>query len=508
MRNLEVQIGQLSNDLKARPQGSFPWHTEVPKRDGKEQCKAVTLRSGLSYERPKMPVEVEKPSTSIQNSPSEAEKEKTTSGEGEASGASSQENSSFLLIPPFPQILAKKNQETQFRKFLDILKQLHINIPLLDALEQMPNYAKFLKDIVSRKKKLGEHEMVAMTKCSSEAVGSPLPIKCKDPDSFTIPCSIGGKNLGRALCDLGASINLMPLSVFKELGIGEARPTTVTLQLADRSIKKPEGKIKDKFHVDKFIFPADFIILDCKADLDVPIILGRPFLATGDTIFNVRKGEITMKVNNEEVKFNVLDAMKLPGDLEEWAKVIVYTDHSALKYLFAKKDAKPRLIRWILLLQEFDTEVRDCKGTENQVADHLSRLESPLQEGQAEIREQFVDEQLLRIENVSWYADIANYLVSRIIPHEFSRQQVKKFLHDVRYYRWDEPFLYKLGPDGILRKCVAEEEQKAILEACHMSPYGGHFDGQKTTAKVLQSGFLWPTLFRDAHSFAQVCDKC
>ncbi|XP_022155224.1 uncharacterized protein LOC111022366 [Momordica charantia] len=200
MRNLERQVGQLANDLKARPQGSIPGHTEVPKRYGKEQCKAVTLRSGLSYEGPKMLVEVKKPSTSIQNAPSEAKKEKTTSGEGEASGSSPQKKSSFAPIPPFPQRLAMKNQETQFRKFLDILKQLHINIPLVDALEQMLNYAMFQNDIVSRKKKLGELEMIAMTKCSSEAV---------------------------------------------ELGIGEARPTTVTLQLADRPIKKPEGKMED-----------------------------------------------------------------------------------------------------------------------------------------------------------------------------------------------------------------------------------------------------------------------
>ena len=189
-------------------------------------------------------------------------------------------------------------------------------------------------------------------------------------------------------------------------------------------------------------------------------------------------------------------------------KVIVFTDHSALKYLFAKKDAKPRLIRWILLLQEFDIEVRDRKGTENQVADHLSRLESPLCDDGTVIREQFIDEQLLRVDSVPWYADIANYLVSRIVPYEFNKQQVKKFLNEVRCYRWDEPFLYKLGPDNILRRCVAEEEHEAILDACHMSPYGGHFAGHKTAAKVLQSGFFWPTLFKDAHKFAQVCDKC
>ncbi|KAL5570394.1 hypothetical protein UlMin_026969 [Ulmus minor] len=108
-----------------------------------------------------------------------------------------------------------------------------------------------------------------------------IPPKLKDPGSFTIPCSIGNTYCGRALCDLGASINLMPMSVFKQLGIGDARPTTVTLQLVDRSFAHPEGKIVDVLiRVDKFVFPADFIILDFEADREVPIILGRPFLAT------------------------------------------------------------------------------------------------------------------------------------------------------------------------------------------------------------------------------------
>ncbi|XP_022157244.1 uncharacterized protein LOC111024002 [Momordica charantia] len=186
----------------------------------------------------------------------------------------------------------------------------------------MANYTKFLKDIISRHKKLGEHETVTLTKCSSDALRNPLPVKCKDPGSFTIPCSVGSKNLGRALCDLGARINLMSLSVFKELNIGEARPTTVTLQLADRSIKKPEGKIEDLLvKVDELIFPIDFIILDCEADLEVSMILKRLFLATEDMVFNVRKGEITMKVNDEQVTFNVLDAMLLPDEVEECSTI-------------------------------------------------------------------------------------------------------------------------------------------------------------------------------------------
>ncbi|KAM6556393.1 hypothetical protein CsatB_003412 [Cannabis sativa] len=122
---------------------------------------------------------------------------------------------------------------------------------------------------------------------------SKIPPKLKDLRSFTIPCIIGGRDVGGALCDLGASINLMPMSIFKKLGIGEARPTTVTLQLADRSMAHPEGKIKDVLvQVEKFIFPADFIILDYEADREVPMILGRPFLATGRTLIDVQKGTL------------------------------------------------------------------------------------------------------------------------------------------------------------------------------------------------------------------------
>ncbi|KAH9658480.1 hypothetical protein KPL70_023512 [Citrus sinensis] len=147
---------------------------------------------------------------------------------------------------------------------------------------------------------------------------SKIPQKMKDPGSFTIPCSIGTKYSGKALCDLGASINLMPLSVFKKLGVGEYRPTTVTLQLADRSHAYLERKIEDVLvKVDKFIFLVDFIVLDFKADKEVPIILGRPFLATGKTLIDVQKGELTMRVNDQQVTFNVLDSMKSPDEIED-----------------------------------------------------------------------------------------------------------------------------------------------------------------------------------------------
>src|SRR5262245_4867092 len=220
--------------------------------------------------------------------------------------------------PPFPQRFEKQKQDNQFKRFLDVLKQLHINIPLVEALEQMPSYAKFMKDVLSKKRRFSEFETVALTKECSAILKNKLPPKLKDPGSFTIPCSIGNNYFGQALCDLGSSINLMPLSIFKKLYVGEARPTTVTLQLSDRFITYPEGKIEDVLvKVDKFIFPADFIVLDYEADRDVPIILGRPFLATGRALIDVQKGELTMRVQDEQVTFNVFKTMKSLDEIEE-----------------------------------------------------------------------------------------------------------------------------------------------------------------------------------------------
>ena len=152
----------------------------------------------------------------------------------------------------------------------------------------MPKYAKFLKDIISKKRKLEEHETVMLTEESSTILQKKRPPKLKDQESFTIPCTIGQSYFDRALCDLGASINLMALSVFRKLGLGEVKPTTISLQLADRFIKYPRGVIEDVLvKVDKFIFPTDFIVLDIDEDEEIPLILGRPFLATGRTLIDV-----------------------------------------------------------------------------------------------------------------------------------------------------------------------------------------------------------------------------
>src|SRR3954463_11397236 len=191
------------------------------------------------------------------------------------------------------------------------------------------------------------------------------------------------------------------------------------------------------------------------------------------------------------------------------SKVVIYTDHATIKYLLTKPDLKQRLIRWVLLLQEFDIEIRDKKGSENVVADHLSRLVNVnITNQEAEIKDAFPDEQLFQVQTRPWFADLANHKATGMIPEDFDWNKKKKLLADAKYYVWDDPYLFKIGKDGILRRCVTEEEAQQILWHCHNSPSGGHFNGWRTATKVLQSGFFWPTIFKDAHHHAKSCDKC
>ncbi|CAM8922840.1 unnamed protein product [Rhodiola kirilowii] len=195
------------------------------------------------------------------------------------------------------------------------------------------------------------------------------------------------------------------------------------------------------------------------------------------------------------------------------SKTTVYTDHAAIKYLLSKKDWKPCLIRWVLLLQEFDIDIRDKKGAENLVADHLSRLELrelDREEDQLPMTDSLAGEQLMRIDedHLPWYADFVNFLACGILPPDLSHNQKRKFLSDVKRYFWDDPFLYRLCADDLYRPCVDEDQIPYTLESCHSSQYGGHGAGLKIATKVLQSGFFWPSLFKDAHEFVKACDQC
>ncbi|GJU50100.1 DNA-directed DNA polymerase [Tanacetum coccineum] len=220
---------------------------------------------------------------------------------------------------PFPQRLKKEKEEAQQRKFLQNLKQLQLSIPFTEALAQMPKYAKFLKSLMSNKTRLEEAYTVTMNEICSAVLLNKLPLKEKDPGSFTIPCDIGNLHIDNALADLGANISLMPYSMYEKLGLGEPKPTRMSLELADRSIQYPRGIAKNLLiKVDKFVLPIDFVILDMREDTRIPIILVRPFLATARAMIDVFNKRITLRVGDEEVIFDVDQSIKKsPTDDDE-----------------------------------------------------------------------------------------------------------------------------------------------------------------------------------------------
>ncbi|GAV62969.1 hypothetical protein CFOL_v3_06491, partial [Cephalotus follicularis] len=221
------------------------------------------------------------------------------------------------LVPPFGKKLSRMDE------MMELFKQVQINLPLLDAIRQVPAYAKFLKDLCTTKRKLKTHipKTVHLTEQVSAVLSNKLPPKLKDPGSPLISCKIGNLQLERALLNLGASVNILPSSVYDHFGFGELKPTEVTLQLADRSLKIPKGFIEDVLvKVDEFCFPVDFLVLDMEtSSFGKPqsIILGRPFLATANACINYRSGAMDISFGNKKLRINIFNAALGPQGEED-----------------------------------------------------------------------------------------------------------------------------------------------------------------------------------------------
>ncbi|XP_070032498.1 uncharacterized protein [Nicotiana tomentosiformis] len=751
--------------------GLFPSDTE---KNPKETIKVVSLRSGKTLADPVVKARPEVVSKQTETPVEKKSEEK----KGQNSGVQKEiEESRHMAALPFPQNMRREKLDKYFRRFLEMLKQLYVNIPFTEVLTQMPAYAKFLKEILSSKRKLEETTLVKLNAHCSAILQNKIPPKCGGPRKLHHTMLVGSENFDKALCDSGASINLMPLSVFRKLEdeLGVIKLIPVSLQLAEQTTILPEGIIEYILvRVDTYLFPVDFIVVDMEVNKEVPLVLGRPFLCTGRAILDICEGQLMLRVGNKKVVFQMKRMMKYPSDkvsayscfkldvvrelaekykivededpeikkeaealetedqvLDEeelkeeaskpnvklkvlpthlkyafletnnfpmiisadltcynqipiapkdvekttftcpsevfmddftlfgdefedflmnlklvlkhcksthlvlnwekchfmvkegiflchkltthglkvdrakvdvksrlppptfvrsirsflghagfyrrfiktfssitkpltallakdvkfvfnmeclrafelikeklvsapimvtpdWSqpfeiicdasdvvvgavlgqrkdkmfrpiyyasrsKVIVHTDHSALKYLLSKKKSKPCLMWWVLLLQEFYLEIKDKKGTENQVVDHLSRLEKPPIET-VEIREEFPDEKIFSIDVVSerppWYADVANYLASGWLPHDLTCDQRRKL------------------QDGVIQRCVPEGEMASVMSHCHDEAAGGHYGGNCTTAKVMEASFFWPTLYKDARAYVAACDKC
>ncbi|GJW50676.1 reverse transcriptase domain-containing protein [Tanacetum coccineum] len=422
----------------------------------RNEAKAVTTRSGVSYDGPPIP-------------PPVVEKESEVTKDTELPSTED------IQPPPLVQEQTKDKEPIEEPSFVANKAKPNLPYPFADALIHMPKFASMFKKMLNNKDKLIELTKTPLNENCSAIVLKKLPEKLGDPGRFLILCEFLEFDYYLALADLGASINLMPLSIWKKLGFLGLTETKMVLELADRTISKPTGVAENVFvKVGKFYFLADFVVLDFIADPRVPLILGRPFLrifvidVTKENIGAVLGQRIekhfrpihyaskTMTEAESNYTTTEKEMLAVVYAFEKFRsylimnKSVVYTDHSALKYLFNKKDAKARLLRWVLLLQEFDFKVIDTKGAENYAADHLSRLENPYENvfDPKDINETFPLETLNMVnshdnQNTPWFADIANYHAGNFLIKGMSTQQKRKFFKDIKHYFWDDPYLFR-----------------------------------------------------------------
>ncbi|RDX65078.1 hypothetical protein CR513_56296, partial [Mucuna pruriens] len=307
IQDLKTQIGQLANtvsQLQSAGSSNLPSQT-IPNPRG--NASVVTLRSGKELPQP-----------TLQQLPRSAEADSEPN-------ANLQSRPETTVPLPFPSRTTSARKPESDEELLKMFRKVEINIPLLDAIKQVPKYAKFLKELCvhKRRKIKGSKEIggvvSALTRNEEITTGaSTLPKKCRDPGIFSVPCTIGECTFADAMLDLGASINVMPASIYRSLNFGDLEPTRMTIQLANRSIVQPLGVLKDVLvQVNELIFPTDFYVLDMEDETsgkESTLILGRPFLTTARTKIDVHAGMLSMEFSDTLVQFNIFEAMRHPTE--------------------------------------------------------------------------------------------------------------------------------------------------------------------------------------------------
>ncbi|GJV51058.1 reverse transcriptase domain-containing protein [Tanacetum coccineum] len=300
-------------------QNQVKYFTKKSIPNPRNEARAITTRSGVSYEGPSIPMPppfvnpdvVEETSTDHVPPPLTQKVQETNS---QTTTKVNQEGivnnpKTYELKLPYPERRnVEKRQEKdkiQLQKFWKMFKQLHFNISLADALILMPKYTKMLKDLCANKEKLEELANTPLSENCSAVILKKLPEKLGDSCRFTIPCDFS-KLKCQGLADLGASINLMPLSVFHRLGFTNLESTQMTLELANRQLCQPDGICKDVLvPVGKFTYPADFVVVDYVPDEQIPLILGRPFLRTARALIDVYDEKLILRDGNESLTLNM-----------------------------------------------------------------------------------------------------------------------------------------------------------------------------------------------------------
>ncbi|XP_024046402.1 uncharacterized protein LOC112100799 [Citrus clementina] len=352
--------------------------------------------------------------------------------------------------PLFPHALNKPRKSNHSSVIYEIFKQVNVNIPLLDAIKQVPSYAEFLKDLCTVKRKLKVKKSAFMVEQVSTILSTNNKLKYKDPGCPIISCIIGDHKIEHALLDLGASVNLLPHSLYLQLNLGELKSTSTILLLADRSIKIPKGIMEDVLvQVDKFIYPVDFIVLETETVVNnykpIPIILGRPFLATANALINCRNGLMNLSFGNMTLELNVFNMCRQANEENENEDEIV----EQKELLCKSDDGKPKF-----------EELGIIEKTEQQEAPKLEL--KPLPEGL----------KYAYLGKAQTYPVVISSTLSSDqggkMPSQWNTQEKKKFLVEVKKFYWDDPYLLKYCPDQIFRRCIPDNEfVQAAVDLSH-----------------------------------------
>ncbi|XP_071739745.1 uncharacterized protein [Rutidosis leptorrhynchoides] len=290
-----------------------------------ENVNAITTRSGLTtqgIEDPHpQPFITQEPLPSFIEEEIEVSKEKGKEKVNSTEGTDNDEtgkkkgNEPLKATRPvsYPKALRKDKLAAQYKKFQDMMKNVSVNLPITEVLKGMPNYGRFIKELISQRAKYHDETSFFIEEECNKILASRLriPKKLGDLGKFIFLCKFGGSEVFNALFDLGASINLMPHSLYEQLGLGPLKPTRIRIRLANHSFHTTIGITEDILvSIDTLVFSIDFVIMEMKEDLQVPLILGRPFLTTADTIILVQCNQLNIGVGEERVTINIWEAMK------------------------------------------------------------------------------------------------------------------------------------------------------------------------------------------------------
>ncbi|GJS97004.1 reverse transcriptase domain-containing protein [Tanacetum coccineum] len=499
----------------ASTSGTLPSNT-IP--NPKCEMKAITTRSGVAYEEPSIPTN-HSPKKVVERETEETTDKEQTNFQGSTAHIQPSVNPIPISEPDGPKILPKPNipypsrlndqkfckkASNQMKKIFQIFQDLCFDISFADALLLMPRFAPTIKNLLMNKEKLFELAKIQLNEnCSGRSQKKLLK-------SLDIPATISGSSHlkgdpslrnGRALnrC-YGEEITLRVYDKASGIEVDRAKVDVIAKLPHPTTVKGVRSLLG---HAD---FYRQFIQEYSKIARPMTRLLEKetPFVFSQDCIDDFE----TLKKKLTEAPILVIPDWNLPFELmcdaSDFAIGAVlgqrktkhfqpihyatYTDHSALKYLLSKQDVKPRLLRWVLLLQEFDITIRDKKGTKNLAADHLSRRENPHKDvlENKYINENFPLETLEVISSgiTTWFADYANFHAGNFIVKGMSSQQKKKFFKDVKHYFWKDPYLFWICADQIIRRCVHGQEAFDILKACHEGPIGGHHGANLTAKKV------------------------